>query len=545
MGDRSANGWETRLDAELIARHVASGAWTGTTLAGLGRDRARDRPDVVAVHDDNGARTTFGEIHHRATGLAAALAARGFRPGEVISFQLPNWHEAMIVNLAANMLGLVVNPIVPIYRDSEVEFILRDARSRAIFITPLFRGFDYVAMIERLRPRLDRLDLVVLVRGGAADGPTLDALIAEGADLPALGFTPDPNAVKLLLYTSGTTGRPKGVLHSSNTLGAEIRAIQDAWAIRPDDVMLMPSPVTHITGYLNALELPFAAGIPVALMETWDADRAVEIALALGTTLTIGATPFLVELAHAAERRSVALASMRLFACGGAPVPPEAIERAARSLPRCACFRVFGMSEAPTVSVGLLPGDDPRLGATTDGRIWNHEVRICDPATGEPLPDGAIGEICTRGPEVMIGYTDPAETRAAFDDAGYFRTGDLGFVSEDGFLSVSGRKKDLIIRGGENLSPREIEDVLHRHPAILEAAVVAMPHARLGETPMAYVVVRRDHQLTFETMIAFLDEHRLARQKHPEKLVVLDEMPRTTSGKIMKHLLRQRNFADA
>ena len=539
--------WKTRPNGLMIARFTSSGAWSGITLAHSARQCARETPDRVAVIDGGEVRT-FRQVFDEATSLVAVLHELGMVQGDVLSFQLPNWRETMAINLAASLGGFIVNPIVPIYRDAEVGFILRNSRTRVLFVPETFRGFDYLAMVERLRPELPALQEVIVVRGGRPGYPSyLSSLTAQqGVPWPEFSTQPDeatgvdPNEVKLLLYTSGTTGNPKGVLHSHNTLRSEVDAVTNFWKLSQDDVILMPSPVTHITGYLYALEMAFALGAPVVFMDQWNAARATELVVEHGVTFSIGATPFLAELVAELESQRVTLPSLKLFACGGAPVPTEVVRRANNVLPNCLVFRVYGSSEAPTITVGVAAGDPAELGASTDGCIVNHEVRIVDAVSGEPLPDGEEGEILTRGPEVMLGYTRWEDTLDAFDEDGFFRTGDLGFISHDRYITISGRKKDIIIRGGENISAKEIEDVLYRHPAIAEAAVVAMPHLRMGETPAAFVVLRSGTTLTFEEMTAFLEEAKLARQKIPERLFTVDQMPRTASGKVRKHVLRAR-----
>jgi len=526
------SGFPIRLDPSAAERHRASGVWSGVTLVDCAAQRAREMANAIAIVDGD-YRLEFGTLWTKANRLAVALRERGLQPGDVISFQLPNWHETAIINLAAALGGYVCNPIVPIYRDAEVAFILRDARTKLIFVPASYRGYDYREMVERLRPHLPELRDVVVVRGGAGQ---FEALL-EGPK--SASYQPiDADSVKLLLYTSGTTGAPKGVLHSHNSLRAEIDAVSAFWKLRASDVMLMPSPVTHITGYLYGLELPFAVGLPVVLMERWNAEEAVELIRGEGVTVSVGATPFLVELVAAASSRNVSLDRMRLFACGGAPVPPDVVRRSRAILPNCSVCRIYGSSEAPTISLGLGDGDPPEFGATTDGRIVNHEVRIVDDA-GRMLSPGEEGEILVRGPEVMLGYTSVEATRAAFDEAAFFRTGDLGVV-EAGFITITGRKKDLIIRGGENISPKEIEDVLHRHPAVHEAAVVSMPHNRMGETPVAFVVLMPDASFDFADMTALLEDAQLARQKFPERLEIVDGLPRTAAGKVQKFVLARR-----
>ena len=533
------SGWVTRLSDEDIARYTASGAWRNVTLADCAARLAQRVPDRVAVVEGERS-VSFRRLFDEARQLAAALRGRGLQPGDVISFQLPNWVETMVINLAACLAGLVVNPIVPIYRDAELRHILRDARSRLLFVPPSFRGFDYTAMAQRLRPALPMLREVVVVRGQAAGCSAYPDLLGSGSAGLPLPERTDPHAVKLVLYTSGTTGSAKGVLHSHNTIMSEIDAVIGFWGITDRDAVLMPSPVTHITGYLYALEIAFAAGVKVVLMERWNAAEAVELIARHGVTFSVGATPFLKELVADVEARRAALSSLRLFMSGGAPVPPELIYRANQVLPGCMTFRVYGSSEAPTVTLGIRSQAENHLGATTDGRIVNHEVRLADPQTGAPVQGDADGEICSRGPEMMLGYTDWQQTQESFDADGYFHTGDLGHYVDGDYLCVSGRKKDLIIRGGENISPKEIEDVLHTHPAIKEAAVVAMPHARLGEGVCVFVVPQPGHAIDVASAAACLERAGLARQKFPERVELVEELPRTASGKVQKNVLRER-----
>ena len=534
-----ASGWVTRLTDEDIVRYARTGAWRNVTLAECAIRAAEHAPDRLAVVD--GSRSlTFGGLLAEARQLTAAFSAMGLRAGDVISYQLPNWAETMTINLAACLAGLVINPIVPIYREAEVRYILRDSRSHAFFIPETFRNFDYPAMAARLRPALPDLREVVVVRGEAGSSRSYADLLASRPGKPTAQNLAQPNAIKLVLYTSGTTGNPKGVLHSHNTIMSEIDAVIDFWGITERDVVLMPSPVTHITGYLYALEIAFAAGVKVVFMERWNATEAVDLIVQHGVTFSVGATPFLKELVAEVEQRELVLPSLRLFMSGGAPVPPELIRRANEILPGCLTFRVYGSTEAPTITLGISTRAEVDLGATTDGHIVNHDVRLCDPHTGAPLQGEAEGEICSRGPEVMLGYTDWKQTLESFDQDGYFHTGDLGRRVSDHYLCVTGRKKDLIIRGGENISPKEIEDVLHTHPAIKEVAVVAMPHERLQETVCAYVIPQLGHSIDVDSIADFLSKSGLAKQKFPERVELVEDLPRTASGKVQKNMLRSR-----
>ena len=464
--------------------------------------------------------------------------ARGFRAGDVIAFQMPNWHEAAFIDVAACLLGVVVCPIVTIYRDTEVALILSDSRAKGIFVAERFRGFDFAAMLARLRPALPNLAHVWTVRGtqpDTADGD-LRTLMAGAPALPALPAV-SPDAVKLVLYTSGTTGRPKAVLHSHNSLIRATLMCARHWGIAPGDTTLMPSPVTHVTGFSHGLEMPFFGGTRCVLMEKWNAAEAADIIEREQVSFTIGATPFLQELMDVAEASGRTLPSLRLFPCGGAAVAPEIIYRVARVLPNCRSFRVYGSSEAPMITFGFCAPGQERLAAETDGEIVDYEVRVVD-LDGRPLGLGQEGEICARGPALFLGYADPVHSAEAFDADGFFRTGDIGYVTAERAVVFTGRIKDLINRGGEKISAKEVEDLLHQHPAVMNAAVVAMPHPRLGETVCAYVIPKPGATVTAADIVALLDAAGVAKQKYPERFIFVDDFPKTASGKVKKDLLR-------
>lgn len=531
---QDVSGWQTRLSDALIAENTQSGIWRNKTLADLLDEQlARDPDRVLIIQGDS--HLSARDLNIQARALASALQQRGLVAGDVISCQLPNWPEAVVVDMAAAMLGLVTNPIIPIYRDAEVAYILKDAGTKVFFIPTEFRNFDYVAMVERHRGELPDLAHVVTVRGTAPGCIAFDELLGDGVvfERPAV----DPNAVKLIMYTSGTTGRPKGVLHSHNTIDTENQAFSKFLGLDQDDVILMPSPLTHITGYLYGIQLPIVLGAPAVLMEMWNAKVAADLIDRHGVTFTIAATVFLQELTEFSRINDRPLPSLRYFPCGGAPVPPEIIFNAHKSFARCVCARCYGSTEAPTVTLGVNSREQERLGAATEGLVVGHEIKLVD-EKGVPVPVGVEGEIITRGPELCLGYADPAHNEA-FDDEGYFHTGDLAVMTADDCLVITGRSKDLIIRGGENISPRGVEDALHEHPAVYEAAVVAMPHPRMGETGCAYIVLAEGATLTFKDMISALDKTGMAKQKYPERLEIIDAFPRTAAGKIRKNVLRE------
>jgi len=514
-----------------LAAYAGTGLWDERTIAQQASALADAAPDFVALIEGD-ITVTRAQVVADAEALSAAMHARGLRPGDVIAFQVPNWREAMVINLAAAMSGLVVNPIVPIYRDHEVSLMLADCGAKAVFVASTFRKFDYAAMARRLADMLPDLAHVFTVRGEGPDDYA--ALLAEGRGLAFARPTVDPLGVKMVLYTSGTTGRPKGVLHSHVSIARILRESGAYWGLTEGEATLMPSPVTHVSGYANGLEAPFICGTRTVLMESWNAAEALALIDRHSCVGTVAATPFLVELAAAARESGNRLPSFRFFACGGAAVPADLIPAANAAFDHCRAFRVFGASEVPLVTFGWPNVES--LAATTDGAIVDYEVRVVDHEDRD-VADGQEGEILARGPGMMLGYADEGQTREAITTDGFFRTGDLGVRTVDGAITITGRKKDLIIRGGENISAKEIEDVLHAHPAVREAAVVAMPHARLGEGVCAYVIARGEAPSP-QALAAHVADSGLAKQKIPERFEFREDFPRTASGKVRKDLLR-------
>jgi acyl-CoA synthetase (AMP-forming)/AMP-acid ligase II len=520
---------------------VESGVWENRTTWQEAVSKADADPGGVAIWFDDGSELSYGEGVEEARRLAVSLSELGLRRGDVVSANLPNWREMAIINLACCALGLVINPIIPIYRDREVGFILKDARSRVLFTPGGMSNFDYLAMARRLAQDTPSLESVVAVRPSEGESayPTYSDLIERGDAERFEAVAVDPNHIKLLMYTSGTTGVPKGVLHSHNTLRRSAANSAEARGVGEGDITLMASPVTHVTGY-SSLEQAFNSPVKTALMSRWDKGAAIDFIERAGATLTVGATPFLKELLDEAQARGIGLPSLRQFACGGAEVPPQLIRRAHELLANCRCFRVYGSTEVPLVTQGFQRPEHADLAAGTDGRIYNYDVRIVN-AEGRDVSPGEEGEILARGPAMFLGYTDWEETAKAVDDDGFFHTGDLVRAGPQGSIVVSGRLKDIIIRGGENLSAKEIEDVLHRHPAIEEAAVVAMPHPRLGEGVCAWLILRdRQTAPSMEELAEFVREQGLAPQKIPERIEILHDFPRTASGKIQKNILRDK-----
>ena len=514
------------------AHYVAEGYWQGRLIDQFLAEAARRHPDRTAVIDCE-RRVSYAELAGRVEQAAAMLAELGVGKGDVVSFQLPNWLEAAIVYHATVRLGAVSNPVIPTYRGRELRFILTQARSRVLVIPDVFRRFDYRQMVADIRSDLPDLRHVLVVGEPGAGMTSFAERLAAGGSAPAV--TRDAADIALLLYTSGTEANPKGVLHSHDTLVYECQSIIGLYQVTEHDRVIMPSPVTHISGLLYGLQLPFMLGTTVVLQDTWDPATALDLIERERCSFTVGATPFLHGLVYAEDLARRDVSSLRVFACGGADVPPALI-RTARERLGIGASRVYGSSECP-IATGTPVGAPERCHAETDGRpIGPSEVRIVG-EDGVELPRNWSGELQVRGPDLFLGYLDASLNDHALTDDGWFRTGDLAVMDDDGYVQISGRAKDIIVRGGENLSAKEIEDLLFEHPDVDDIAVVSYPDAVLGERACAFVVTKSS--LTLDQLVAFLRERRVASNKLPERLRIISSLPKTPSGKVQKFRLRE------
>jgi cyclohexanecarboxylate-CoA ligase len=504
--------------------------WTNKTFPQRAKETVQEYPQKRAVGPDESA--TLKEIYNDAKGIAAELQSLGIEKGDVISFSLPNWVVTNKIYLAITLVGAIANPIVPIYRHREFEYILQDSEASCLIIPDTYREFNYPDMIDDLRSDLPTLDDVVVVGEApewAINFKTFD-FSKDGFDEPEL-FADDPH---LLLYTSGTTADPKGVLHTHNTLGADEVLAIERMEITPDVKPFLPSPVTHITGVFNALELPFVVGMSFVLMDQWDPEEAVEMIENEQCTRTGGATPFIEGLLDAAPEKWDC--PLELITTGGAYVSPGLI-RKTRETFDCRVSRAYGSTEYPGMTKTPLDAPAER-GAKTDGKLQQGVViKIVDIESRKPLPDGQEGEILVYGPNLMLGYNKEELNQDAFDGK-WYKTGDVGYL--DGrYITITGRTKDIIIRGGENIPVKDVEDKLYEHPAIENVAIVAMPDPDMQEKGCAYIKTVEGEDITFDEMVDYLEEQRIAKQKYPERLEVVDEFPRTASGKIQKNVLRE------
>jgi cyclohexanecarboxylate-CoA ligase len=481
-------------------------------------------------------RYTYGELAEASRRVAAGLRQAGVRAGDVVACQLPNWNEFALVAVAVSRLGAIITPIPPPFRETELRFILGITEARALVLPGVFRNFDHASMIGELRRAAPALEAIFVCRGEAA-GPArpFEALLEPEpiAEAPLV----DVDAVAEVIFTSGTTGEPKGVMHSARTQFAVLAPIVPRLGFSPADVTLMPSTFGHQTGFLYGLCLTFQVGGTGVWMDMWQPEAAASLIERERVTFTMGATPFLKDLSELPTLGQRDFHSLRLFICAGAPIPRE-LARDARHRLGCAISAGWGMSENGLVTINALDDPEEKITGTDGAPIDGTELRVVGPE-GAPLPAGIEGELQSRGPSSFVGYWKrPAETRRSWTADGWFMTGDRGRLDADGYLTITGRSKDIIIRGGENISPAEIENLLYAHPKVQAVAAVGVPDPRLQERVCVCVVPRAGQSIELSELTGFLAEKRLARFKLPERLLVLDALPTTPSGKVQKFKLR-------
>lgn len=522
----------SKMPEQLEASWRAAGLWQDLSLAEAMAGAANRRPQAqLRFFGAGGERiTTLGEVHAEGLKLAGSFHALGLRPGDTIAMQLPNGLENAVLFQAAAMLGCTLLPIVHIYGPHELAHILRDSGAKALIVPDRWKTIDYLDRLARLPDLASLQHRIVMGKEVPAGMIAFDAL-PEG-DLPVIAV--DPDATALLLYTSGTTAAPKGVRHTSRSLLAELSA--QAGDGPADDYGLSPWPSGHIAGTLGVMGHALL-GRPMVILEAWDPALAAELVERFQVQQMSG-TPFhLSGMMEAAQRDGRNITSFRQFLIGATTVPPALV--AASEAKGIRCCRCYGSTEMPTVS--QCEPDDPldkRL--NTDGRPnAGVEVRIVDDF-GQDLPTGAEGEVAVRGAERFTGYTDPALNAASFLIGGWFMTGDIGRLDAEGYLAITDRKKDIIIRGGENISSREVEELLLTVPGVREAAAIGAPDVRLGERVCAVLLVEDGADPSVESIGRVFAELGVARQKCPEMLAIVDEFPRTPTGKIQKAELRRR-----
>ena len=538
------------FDAVLLpprrARMIAQGFWHDRTINGELDACVAQCPDKIAltaVQVESGAvkQFTYRELARMADRVAVGLSRLGVGKNDIVACQLPNWWQFTVTYLACSRIGAVINPLMHIFRERELSFMLKHGEAKVLIAPKSFRGFDFEAMATGLQANLPQLKHLVIVGGEGAN--SFDALLSgpqwenepDAQDI-LTRHRPGPDDVTQLIYTSGTTGEPKGVMHSANTVMANIIPYAQRLQLGAQDTVLMASPMAHQTGFMYGLLMPIMLRTGVVLQDVWEPNKAIALIREHGVTFTMASTPFLTDLAKTVAETGQSVPSLRTFLCAGAPIPGPLVEQARTAL-GAKIVSAWGMTENGAVTTTQLDDDDERSFSTDGCPLPGVEVKVID-VDGKTLPPGEVGKLMLRSCSNFGGYLHRPHLNGT-DADDWFDTGDLARIDERGYIRITGRSKDVIIRGGENIPVVEIESLLYRHPAIAMAAIVAYPDERLGERACAVVVTKPGQSLDLAAIQTFLKEQKVAIQYIPEKLVVSEAMPTTPSGKIQKFKLRE------
>jgi cyclohexanecarboxylate-CoA ligase len=534
-----------RFDAAAHARAMREeGIWVDKTYDEFLQKAIASTPHKLAIVADRADRSeqrrfTYAELGDLVSRAAAALVGLGIGRGDVVSVQMPNWWEFAVLALASARVGAVVNPLMPIFRERELSYMLDFADTKAFIVPKIFRGFDHEAMATSLRPSLPKLQHVIVVDGEGAN--SFDRSLLSGAELlppPPIGeigaLPADEMAV--LMFTSGTTGSPKGVMHCLNTLMACNIALAGRFGLDATDVMLVCSPLGHMTGYAAGMLLGLKIGATVIFQDIWEPKRGVSIMAAEDVTYSAGAAPFLSDMCEAVAAGAPKPAKLRKFLCAGAPIPPALIERVYRELDLQVCS-LWGMTESLSSTL-TEPERALEKSSKTDGRPLEGVAVKAVGTDGRPVAIGETGLLMVRGAQMALGYYKRPDIEP-FDAEGWFDTGDLAYLDDEGYIRINGRMKDVVIRGGENVPIVEIENLLFKHPAVLSAALVGYPDSRLGERACAFVTLRPGHQLDLRAVQSYMAENKVAKQYWPERIEIVADLPKTPAGKVQKFQLRE------
>ncbi|TGD37069.1 cyclohexanecarboxylate-CoA ligase [Brevibacterium aurantiacum] len=534
-----------RFTTEQIERYYATGNWTEDSFSDTIRKQAQKRPDKVYCLDSTHS-LTFAELYEQVQRLAVGLKRLGVQRGDRVLAQVPNLVEFPVIAGAAARIGAVIVPVMPIYRGNDVEYVLSNSGAKVAFFADEFNKFSFRDMYLDLFDEVDSLEHLVALRpvSGADDSKVHNfrSLLAEG-DLEALeaeaGPDTHPDEPYEIVYTSGTTSRPKGCYHTLNTVRSGAVQLTEVLQYTEDDKQFGPSPITHTTGIVTSVFLPLLNGATSYFMEKWDPAEGVRIVEEQSLTCAVTATAFLQGLMRVYDPDVNNVDSLRVWVSAGAPVPGSLVRNAEKLIPRCSVQSLYGRSENNVTTVVPL-GEPAEKSINSDGgAISPADVKVVG-ADGYEVSRGAEGDIAYKGPSHMLGYWhNEPETELLFTPEGYSRSGDLGFMNDEGYVRVTGRSKDIIIRGGMNISAREVEDYLIEFPDVANVAVVAMPDEKLGEKCCAYVVPAADGTVVdLQTVTDYLRRRGVTTQKLPERVEVVAELPTTATGKIQKHILR-------
>ena len=519
------------------------GLWGDATLADYWKMSLLKFPEKVAIVDLQGDSYTYSEIDDAANRLAHFFIQKGVEPGDFISVQLPDWAEFLIIYVACLKTGAVINPVLPNARELELTYILNKCQSKMLFVPCWFRKCDYTNMIKSLSKQVTSLKEIIVVEKGREIKEEKESITYASIiqNYPALNKEIRSNADDLaaVLFTSGTEGHPKGVMLTHNNIIASERTFTNYLDINDFDVILMPVPVAHASCFHHGVTAAFMLGAKCVLLDIYKPHLCLELIERERCTCGFGSTSIVYDLLRTLPKGNYDISSLRFFMCGGAPIPRHMVKQGIK-----AGFNVIGVygSTESVPHTATSPNDTSEKIIQTDGKaLPGIEIKVVDEARNS-VPTGFQGEEASRGPNVFVGYhREPEKTDKVLDDEGWYYSGDLCTMDEDGYIRINGRKKDIIIRGGENISSVEVEDILQQHPNVYEVAVVAMPDPRLGERACAYVVLNNPAiPFTLEDVKVFFDKMHVAKFKYPERVELVDRLPRTGSCcKVKKYILRE------
>ncbi|MHA2789817.1 AMP-binding protein [Corynebacterium sp. S7] len=540
--------FEMLLKDSDIKEFTEAGHWKNRLLIDYFDEAVANTPDKLAAVERAG-RHTYKEMADDVDAAAHGLLELGVQPADVIGIQLPNWYEWVVLHLATIRVGAITNALIPIYRDQQIGYMAKHAEVSVLFIAETFRRFNYMDMIDRLRDDLPDLKHTIVVRP-VSDKPRkhftfFETFMERGrarreanpADFAAL--RPDPNDLSLIMFTSGTTGKPKGVMHVHNSMIAGAAPWDDNLGLDSDAVIHMASTFGHLTGFLWGVSMPIVLGGTGVFQDVWDVDYFLYLTEKYGVNHTTGAAPFLHDFLNAENFEHYDLSSLKHFVCVGAPIPRSFVTTAEAKLPTMSVFGGWGMTECGMSTMGHPSYPKEKRVATDGYPLAGMCARIVN-SGGEPQEPNTEGTLEVTGPLLFRGYLKQLDKTHEEMNGEWFNTGDIATIDEDGFVTLSGRSKDIIIRGGENIPVADVENALVQHPDVADVAVVAMPHDRLQEIAAAVVVPKDPAKpLTMESMQKFLGEKSIAKPYWPEYLQIVEELPRTPSGKAQKFKLRE------
>ena len=538
------------FDAVLLPprreKMIQAGYWINKTILQSLNEAVHQYPDKIALvsyktEDQSETRFSYREMLHTSNKIALGLKRLGVQKQDIVSCQLPNWWEFTLLYIACRRIGAVLNPLMPIFRERELSFMLKHTESKVFIVPKTYRKFDYEKQANQLQSNIPSLEHIVVI-GGEGENSFENLLLNHGLDkdpqilntLNDVTITADD--IAQLVFTSGTTGEPKGVMHTANTLFSNIVPYAKRLHLDKDDVILMGSPMAHQTGFMYGLIMPVLLKAKAVLLDVWDVNAAIDLIHKHQATFTMASTPFLNDLSEAVLGTHQSLDSLKLFLCAGAPIPSTLVQKARQNM-GVKVISAWGMTECGAVTMTCPEDDDERSFNTAGRPLPGVEVKIVG-EEGETLAPMQSGTLMIRCCSNFGGYLKrPHLNETSVED--WFDTGDIAYQDEQGYIRIAGRKKDVIIRGGENIPVAEVESLIYLHPEIATVALVPYPDERMGEKACAVVKLKNpEHELTLPSLLAFLKTHQLANQYLPERLEVWDELPMTPSGKIQKFKIR-------